>query len=439
MYLKTFYFIAVFILNAAVGLHAQSQTRKGFSDFFTDKNLRIDYELVGNYCTEQFVLKDLKIEGIWAGPRIFPDTTATDLGNYRLLVYDSVSNQLIYKYGFCNLFQEWQTTNEAKINFQAYYQVNLVPFPLETIKVRFEKLNNDNPGFTLITEFYINPDNKFIRRESGFNYIYTLIHGDDHKVEDKVDIAFLAEGYTNEEMAKFRSDVKQVWEYMSSIPPYNKYQDNFNIYAVECPSIESGTDIPVKQIYKNTILNTSFSTFDTPRYLTTSDIKSIYNSASVVPHDFIIILINSKEYGGGGFYNFYAASTIDHKFSLKVIVHEFGHCLGGLADEYYSSSVAYDSFYSLKKEPWEPNITTLIDFQSKWKNLLDSTIVIPTPRTPEFADKLGVFEGGGYSAKGIYSPKQDCVMKSNNLKHFCPVCEKAIEKVILFYCNSGNR
>jgi hypothetical protein len=433
MNLKINFLAVVYILSAAVGLHAQQKNEKSFSDFFNGKNLRIDYELVGNFQNEQFILKELKMQGDWAGPKILTDSSIKDMGNYRLSVYDSSSNQFLYKFGFCSLFQEWQTTADAKVRNQSYYHVNLVPFPFRTIKVRLEKLNYSDVNFTLITEFYINPDDKFIRHESPSNYNYTLIQGDKN-ISERVDIAFLAEGYTKDEMNKFRMDVRRIWDYMSSLPPYNKYSNKFNIYAVESPSMESGTDIPVKKIYKNTILNTSYSTFDTPRYLTTNDMKMVNDVASAVPHDFIIILINSKEYGGGGFYNYYAGSTVDHDLSLKVVVHEFGHCFGGLADEYYTSSVAYASFYSLQKEPWEPNITTMVDFSSKWKNMLDSAIVIPTQRTPEFADKLGVFEGGGYSAKGIYSPKQDCVMKSNNLKEFCPVCEKAIEEAILYYC-----
>ncbi len=161
--------------------------------------------------------------------------------------------------------------------------------------------------------------------------------------------------------------------------------------------------------------------------------KTIYDVAAVVPYDHIYILVNTERYGGGGFYNFVSVCTADNKLTDEVFVHEFGHSFAGLGDEYYNSAVAYEDFYNLETEPWEPNLTTLVDFDSKWKYMVADSVSIPTPREAKYKNTVGVYEGGGYTGKGIYSPFIDCRMKSNNPKKFCPVCEEAIKKVIRFY------
>jgi hypothetical protein len=192
-------------------------------------------------------------------------------------------------------------------------------------------------------------------------------------------------------------------------------------------------DIPGRRIYVNTDLNSSFYTFDMDRYLTTSNTKLVYDIAANVPYDVIFILVNSKMYGGGGFYNHFGESTVDNYLSDIVCIHEFGHTFAGLADEYYTSEVTYTGFYNTEVEPWEPNITTNVDFASKWKNLVRKGTPIPTPREEKYANEVGMFEGGGYVAKGVYSPMMDCRMKSNEAAGFCPVCQQAIIRMIKFY------
>jgi len=180
-------------------------------------------------------------------------------------------------------------------------------------------------------------------------------------------------------------------------------------------------------------LNSSFYTFNLDRYLTTQDIKSVNDYAALVPHDNIVVLINSDKYGGGGVYNYYSGTTAGHKLSQKVFLHEIGHGFAGLADEYYNSTVTYDEFYPLDVEPWEPNITTRINFESKWKNMIGKNTPIPTPSEEKYNNTTGLFEGGGYSAKGIFRPETDCRMKSNSTAGFCSVCRKAIKEMIEFY------
>jgi hypothetical protein len=251
----------------------------------------------------------------------------------------------------------------------------------------------------------------------------------------RVDVAFIAEGYTAAEMEKFLGDAKRISGYFLSQEPYASLRDRFNFYAVEAPSEESGVDYPGQNVYVNTNIGSTFYTFNMDRYLTTFDTRAIYDLAAGVPYDVIFVLVNSNRYGGGGFYNHYGQSTTDHPLSKIVSIHEFGHSFAGLADEYYDAEVTYSDYYNLAFEPWEPNITTNVNFGSKWKDLVTPGVPLPTPREEQYTDACGMFEGGGYLSKGIYSPKMDCRMKSNEATGFCPACQAGIRKMILFYCD----
>lgn len=401
-----------------------------FDKYFENKTLRIDYLMGGDADSQTIFLKELKEEPLWGGSK----TNLIDgfgYGTFRFKLFDAESGELLYSKGFNSLFQEWQSTPEAKELKRAFYQVNVMPYPKKSVRFVLESRKWDGT-MEKIWEYSIDPTNYFIGKENPESIPFTKIMGEGDPAKS-VDIAFIAEGYTANEMEKFRADVKRVAGYLLDVPPFSKYADRFNIYALESVSEDSGTDIPGENIYKNTVVNTTFYTFDVDRYLTTFDIKSIHDISANVPYDQIFVLINTDKYGGGGFYNYYSSCSADNALSYEVSSHEFGHGFAGLGDEYYSSEVAYEDFYNLEVEPWEPNLTTLVDFDHKWKSMLDEATPIPTPRTTKFMDRLGVFEGGGYMAKGIYSPMQDCKMKSNKMKHFCPVCEKAVEEVILFH------
>ena len=353
----------------------------------------------------------------------------SNLGTFRFQVYDENTGELIFLKGFSPIFQEWQSTPEAKKLEKAFYQVIRFPFPKKSVRLKIEK-RNYNGEFSEIYSTTINPDNYFIIDENTINIpVGKILYSGEPS--HKIDIAFLAEGYTKDEMGKFENDVKRLTDSLFAVAPFSKMKGYFNIYALETPSFESGTDIPGEHIYRNTLYNTTFYTFDISRYLTTSDMKTIHDMAAAVPYDQIIILVNSTRYGGGGFYNFVNVCSSDHKLSPNVLVHEFGHGFGGLGDEYYTSEVAYDDYYNLKVEPWEPNLTTMVNFASKWKNMVDASTPVPTPRDSKYGSKVGSFEGGGYLPKGIYSPMENCRMKSNESAVFCPVCQQAIRDVII--------
>ena len=308
-----------------------------------------------------------------------------------------------------------------------------MPFPLKTVIFRIEKRKYDDGKFAMLFETFINPKDIFITRENPHPVPFIKLK-ESGNPEKKVDIALIAEGYTLAEMPKFLADAQRMCDYFLSMKPYSDFRNRFNFYAVEAPSDESGVDVPGKDIYVNTIMNSSFYTFNTDRYLTSPDSKSIYDLAASVPYDAILILVNSNIYGGGGFLNFYAESTVDNFASKQVAIHEFGHSFAGLADEYVGN-VNYSGFYNVKVEPWEPNITTNVDFNAKWKNMISRGTPVPTPREDKYDTVVGMFEGGGYMEKEIYSPMMDCRMRSNEAPGFCPVCQAAIIRMIRFYCD----
>ena len=313
----------------------------------------------------------------------------------------------------------------------SFYEVATMPYPQR--KIRFVLSIREKDGnFTKLYETVVDPSDYFIRKEKPVSAASSKIH-DAGDPERCVDIAFIAEGYKKDDMDKFLSDVRKMAETLFSVEPYSEYCDRINIWAVEAVSAESGTDIPGEKLYVNSALNSSFYTFDLDRYLTTQDIKAVNDYAAVVPHDNIVVLINSSRYGGGGVYNYYSGTTVDNPLSPKVFLHELGHGFAGLADEYYTSEVTYEEFYPLDVEPWEPNITTLVNFESKWKNLIDKDTPVPTPPEDKYTGTTGLFEGGGYSARGIYRPQTDCLMKGYSSNEFCLVCRKAIREMIEFY------
>lgn len=402
-----------------------------YLDFFTNKTLRYDFILGGNSETTILYPQQMLEGSEWAGSKTFL-VDELNYGTYRFRVFDSATKTLIYSKGFATLFQEWQTTAEAKNMDRAFYQAIFFPYPKKKAVLSIEQRNWQGE-FKSVFETEIDPDDYFIRKEIApdADLTYIVQNG---TPSNKVDLVFMSEGYAEGEREKFLNDARKMTDYLFSVSPFDKNRENFNISALWTPSLESGTDIPGKNIYRNTRFNSTFYTFDLDRYLTTSDMRTIYDALSGVSWDHFFVLVNSGQYGGGGFYNFLGIGTTDHFLSKKVMVHELGHSFAGLADEYYDSQVAYENFYNVEVEPWEPNITTLVDFKSKWKDMLSKGIPVPTPREPGFEGKTGVFEGGGYMSKGIYSPVMDCRMKSNAPEEFCPVCQRAIQRVIDLYC-----
>ena len=401
-----------------------------YNSYFKNKSFRFDFLLGGNSDEVVVYPQEMKQEAFWAGSKNNLIDTF-NYGSYRFRIFDSKSDSLIFSKGFSTLFQEWQTTAEAKTLNKTFYQAAIFPFPKKNVRLEIEARQWDG-NFKTLYQTEINPKDYFILKEANADYeVFDIVKNG--KPEKKVDLVILAEGYSTFEKEKFIEDAKRVSGYLFEEEPFKSEQEKFNIKAVFTPSAESGTDVPGENIYKNTHFNSKFYTFDVPRYLTTYDMKSVYDVASAAPYDHIYVLVNTERYGGGGFYNFLSVCTSDNELTKEVFVHEFGHGFAGLGDEYYNSSVAYEDFYNLEIEPWEPNLTTNVDFEKKWKSMIEESTPIPTPRKEKYKNSVGVFEGGGYMDKGIYSPAIDCRMKSNVANGFCPVCEESIRKVIKFY------
>ena len=401
-----------------------------FGKYFKNQTLRYDYYHSGSYEVEYVMADEMILEGKWAGPRknlIDP----FDYGAHKIMVYDSASGNLIYTRGFSTLFIEYQATAEAKSQCGNFPESFLMPRPKKT--VRFEYYSRGkNMIWIKVFETIINPkkDDLKIITETRYPVESILKSG---KPKKKLDLVFLPEGYTESEMPKFLDDCSRFTNYLFETDPYGQYIKDINIRAVMAPSEESGTDIPGDSIFRNTLMNSTFYTFGSDRYLTTPEFKEVRDVASNAPYDHIIILVNHPRYGGGGVYNFYAISTVDDLNSGFVFTHEFGHSFAGLGDEYEGSGTNDEDIYSPQVEPWEPNITTLTDFESKWKNLLPPGTPVPTPPTDEWNGKTGVFEGAGYMQKGAYRPYIDCSMNVIRFNNFCPVCQLEIKRMIDYY------
>lgn len=426
--MKNFIHRIVFLLMSIVLLCPE--TKAQYDIHFDNQQLRIDYYIYGNADTCYYAFDKYVMEPVWGGTRSnLIDSLGYGDYYFEVLLHDS--DIVLYSRGYCNLFGEWQSTPEAETVSRGFNESVIMPYPKEIVDVVFYMRDYDG-DFVEKMKLVVDPDDYFIQDSPKHRISVLNVYGD-FAPEKAVDIVILPDGYTEEEMGKFVIDCNFFKECLFSYEPYVSYQDRFNIRAVMAPSKDSGITIPAEDVWKNTALNCAFYTFDSERYCMSYDNQSIRNLAGTVPYDQIYILANTSKYGGGGIYNFYCVSSTDDNFSSDVIIHEFGHGFAGLGDEYYDDSGSYEEFYNLNIEPWEPNITTLVNFDSKWKDMLKKKTPVPTPDTEKYDDEVGVFEGGGYEPKGVYRPKRDCLMKTFNGNKFCEVCHKAIEKMILYY------
>jgi len=420
-----------------------------FDEYFEDNTLRIDYILGGDSTAQYIQMTQLYKQPKWAGRRTRLAETFL-LGNAQINMFDHESGKLIYVHTFSTLFQEWLNEKEAtkmKRAFEASYNV---PFPKRPVDIRVTLTDNHNKVSSEMTH-HVDPKDILIRPigENGIPHKYIVKSGDISKC---VDLAIVAEGYTANQMDKFYKDCERAADALFSHEPFKSMKDRFNVVAVASPSNESGPSEPGRGIWHDTALRAHYDTFYSDRYLTTSAVHKLYDQLSCVPFEHIIVLINTPRYGGGGIYNQWMCSSSDHSTFKQVLVHEFGHSYAGLADEYnYGDN--HVEWYPADTEPWEPNITTLKDFDKKWKDLIPAGTPIPTtvnsvgqtsrPTNTQQGGtredlnaktkKVGVFEGAGYMAKGAYRPAELCRMNVNEVEDFCPVCTRAIIRITDFY------
>jgi len=484
--------LTILLLLAPVVTGAQQSD--DFGQWFTDATMRVDYYHAGDADEETVSLDQVYVQGTWAGS-LTNLVDPFDNGKYLIKVRDAGSDQLIFSRGFNSYFGEYQTTDPAAEGIRrTYHESALIPCPGMPVTFSIEVRRRDN-SFQEIFSQRIEPDAVGVIHEPPAEQVQVteiMRGGDPHTC---VDIAFIAEGYAGDEHSKAVSDLERLTDLMFSEEPYLSNRQHFNIYGVFRASAESGVDEPGNSIWRRTAINSSFNALGLPRYLLTEDNRAIRDIAANVPYDAIVILVNSERYGGGGIYNWYAISTVDNDLSGHVFLHEFGHSFAGLADEYYTSTVAYNEFYPPGIEPPEPNITALLDpTLLKWQYRVDASTPLPTPwekseyegipalqrdlrrkanaeitrlrqdEAPDEAireieenlagglkelgdrreeilsgasvrDVVGAFEGAGYSSSGLYRPMRDCLMFRNapGKRTLCAVCQDAVHRMIRFY------
>lgn len=423
----------IWLIWALAGAAALPANAQNFDDYFTDKTLRIDYLFTGDARHQDICLDELCSLPQWAGRRHHLSELPLE-GNGRITVADKASGKVIYRTSFSSLFQEWTSEAEAFHTRRGFENSFLIPYPKQAVTVTVELLDKYRKVCASMSH-EVRPDDILIHQKGTSRitpHRYLLQSG---SPDDCIDVAIMAEGYTTGEMDRFYQDAETACQAIFDHEPFKHLKDRFNVVAVASESADSGVSIPRDHAWKSTAVSSHFDTFYSERYLTTRSVKTIHNWLAGIPYEHIIILANTDTYGGGGIYNSYTLTTAHHPMFRPVVVHEFGHSFGGLADEY-----AYDDaespFYPQTIEPWEQNITTLVHFEDKWKDMVPEGTPIPTPAETD-PDKLytrvGVFEGAGYTAKGVYRPTTECRMKINEAPQFCPVCQRALERLIRFY------
>jgi hypothetical protein len=432
------------------------------------RTLRIDYVHVGSATEEHFALDGLSLEGPWPGR---PDRPLddTNLGPYFFEVIDRTTNRTLYSRGFASLYGEWKTTAEAKRLARSFQESLRFPEPAGPVQVVLKQ--RDAQGlFREAWSVAVDPADPAIDRTPPTGRPWAVL--ENGPPADKVDLLLLGDGYTAAEMGKWHADAKRLADLLFAVSPFRERKADFNVWALDTPSEETGVARPSDGLQRRSALRASYDAFGSERYVLAFDNKRVREAAAAAPYDAMEIVVNGRTYGGGGIFNLYATVASDNAFTPYILVHEFAHHFAGLADEYYTSDVAYDSAPA-RNEPWEVNVTA--DPQSpKWKDLVTAGTPLPTPwakqefeaaqqqiqarrrriraeKRPEeemealfreeqatveallsrgpHAAAVGAFEGAMYEAKGYYRAEADCMMFSRH-PAFCAVCRQAIERMI---------
>lgn len=404
---------ALFLLLWLTATYAQAQD---FDQYFEDRTLRLDYTFAGSEVTHDIFVDELVALPHWYGRRHHLSEVSLT-GNGQIIVRPHNREEVIYRHSFSTLFQEWLATEEAKRTQKSFENVFLVPFPKDTVDITVEIYDYHGETVNWIRHT-VAPKDILIRKAGERDVtLYEVLHqaADTSRC---IHIAFVAEGYTANEMDHYLDHCRQAIGSLFRHEPFKSMQDRFQIIALKSASRESGTSEPSKGIWRNTALGSHFDTFYSDRYLTTLHLKRLHDLLAGTPYEHIIILVNTEHYGGGGIYNSYNLSYTGGKNFLPVVVHEFGHSFGGLGDEYaYGND---DPTYFEDHEPWEPNLTTKATAFIKWENLIQE-------------GKAGLYEGGGYLEKGVWRGAENCRMRTNEEPEFCAVCQQALVRLINFY------
>jgi hypothetical protein len=438
--------------------------------------LRVDYYHTGNAREELYSLDRIVIE-----PLPWPGSTSqavddTNLGKYLFEVVDRKTNRVLFSRGFASIYGEWETTGEAQSLNRTFHESLRFPAPEDPFQVVLKKRDSDN-AFREVWSLLVDPEDMFVDRSEPASPGPLLEIEKNGDSATKVDFLILGDGYTASELGKFEQDARRLTELLFQTSPFRERRRDFNVWAL-CPKAqESGVSRPSSGIHRRSPLGTTYDAFGSERYVLTFENRAFRDAASFAPYEFVEIVVNQRTYGGGGIFGLYGTVAADSAEAPYVFVHEFAHHFAALADEYYTSPVAY-SPPAVKTEPWEPNVTALLDPKKlKWKEVVDPDTPLPTPwrkeefeaRSREFQERrarlraegrpeeemealfrevrrfeeqlfeqekyfarVGAFEGAMYEARGYYRPEVDCIMFTRS-PAFCRVCRRAIERVIDFY------
>ena len=435
--------------------------------------MRLDYHHSGIGGEEAFAIDSLRLEGPWPGSRVNL-IDPLNLGPYRFEVRDAVSGHVLFSEGYSSIFSEWVTTAEAKTTRRSFHESLRFPFPRRPVQVNILKRGTDNL-FREIATFPVDPSSKKVRGDpvTSSGRVWTLF--ENGPPENHVDLLILGDGYPASEMNTFHEDAERLVAVLFETSPFKELKTRFNVRAIDTPSEDSGVDRPSDGVFKRSALNVTYDIFGSERYALTLDNATLREAAAQAPYEFIEILINGEKYGGGGIYNLFATCVTRSGSSEYVFVHEFGHHFAALADEYYTSSVAYETTSPII-EPWEPNITAFLDPAAlKWRDMVAEGTPLPTPwekrafdthmaevqkkrrelraqhapepeidklfkeeldwsrpflKSQKHSDGVGLFEGAGYRSQGLYRCSVDCIMFTRNPERFCPVCSRGIKRVV---------
>ena len=461
------------IVFAMVAVHAASASSASGA-----QTMRVDYYHTGNSKEEQFSLDRIVIEPLpWAGNPSRP-ADDTNLGKYFFEVVDAQTGTTIYSRGFSSIYGEWETTAEAGSMNRTFSESLRFPAVDKPARVVLKKRDAKN-AFQPIWTLTVDPADKFIIRGAAPVPAGALMRLHDvGDPEKKLDLLILGDGYSAAERGKFERDARRLMRVLFSTSPFKERERDINVWGLVPPAAESGVSRPSQGIHRRSPVGATYDAFDSERYILTFDNRAFRDVAANAPYDVVEILTNSATYGGGGIYGLYSTVAADSVWAPYIFIHEFGHHLAALADEYYTSDVAYLPATE-RIEPWEPNVTALLDPAAlKWRDLVKPGTPLPTPwpkepyeqasratqerrrriraeNRPEremdalfreqmahdtallgkgaHADVVGAFEGANYEARGFFRPEVDCIMFTRDEVPFCAVCRRAIERVLDLY------
>ncbi|MBR5353712.1 MAG: peptidase M64 [Bacteroidales bacterium] len=426
---------SILLFSALVSDSALQAQNVKFNDYFSDSTLRINYLRVGNRQHDTVQLQSHECIGHWAGS-LTQLLDPFDNGAYCIVVKDPHTGRELYSRGYNSLFHEYRDTPQGADSVAVFEEVVRVPWPKRPVDICFLQRGSDqrmHPQFS----YRFDPDSAMaqLRRSSVLHLMADPVRlqykGDPHS---KMDVVIVPEGYGPADSLKMMRDMQSFCKFLLGQEPFSSRSDDFNVWGIPLMGEASGITDPGKGIHVNSLVGSSYNTFGADRYLMTMHLFQLHDAISATPCDHIIIMANSTTYGGGAIYNFYAMSSLN-QMAYVVLPHELGHSIGGLADEYVDEDLSYGDIHLLDQEPIEPNITTLVDFASKWQSMLPAGTPVPTPPNNSVPrgknGPLGVYEGAGYHSKGIYRPTMRCMMR--DYAPFCPVCSLRLNQVFDLY------